>query len=530
MTDLLLCDARIWTGIDGAPWAEAALVRHGRFVFVGRGHEIEAPREVQTLDAGGRLVLPGLVDGHAHLLSTGMAMRAVDLKGVTTVGEAVQRVAERVAAMPADAWVQGAGWDQNLWPGARFPNRRDLDAVAPSHPVVLAHTSGHCIWVNSVALRAAGVTSSTEAPVGGKIDADRNGEPTGILLDTAARLVYDVAPRPSEAERVTALGTAIAHAHSLGVTCVHAMDVGRSELDSMQALRRDGALRLRTRVFLAARRLQEWCDAGVHTGDGDDLLNIGGVKFFADGALGSLTAWMVAPYEGTQDRGLALQPPSELALQVNACLEHGLAPAIHAIGDKANHEVLSILERTRSVAPELPRRIEHAQLLAIDDIARFGPLGMTASVQPIHATQDFSKADRAWGARGRNAYAFASLLAAGVNLAFGSDSPVETMNPLAGIHAAVTRRTAQGVPAGGWYPEERISLTAALTAYTAGCARAMREEGQLGKIAPGYFGDFVVLSNDLFELDDPMRIAEVRADVTVVGGDVVYERDQATAG
>jgi predicted amidohydrolase YtcJ len=521
MNDLLLRNARIWTGTPQSPWAEAALVRDGRFAFVGRERDVEAPAGVQTLEAGGRLVVPGLVDGHAHVLQTGLAMRAVNLKDVPSVEEAVRRVAERVAATPAGGWVRGAGWDQNLWPGGRFPDRRELDAVAPDHPVVLVHTSGHCIWVNSAALRAAGVTRDTEAPFGGAIDLDGEGEPAGILRDAASRLVYDAVPRETHDDRVAAIQEAIDHAHSLGLTGVHAMSVSRGELRALQSMRDGGELRLRVRAFLNADRLDDWL-GNVRTGDGDDMLRTGGVKVLADGALGSLTAWMLEPYEGTQESGLVLLPAEEIERQVRVSLEGGLAPAVHAIGDRANQEVLSILERTRELSQELPRRIEHAQLLTPDDIARFAPLGVTASTQPIHATQDMMKVDRWWGERGRTAYPFASLLESGVTLAFGSDAPVETMSPLAGIHAAVTRRNDQGAPPDGWYPEERISLEEAITANTLGCTKAVREDKTAGRIAPGYLADFAVLSQDLFKLPDPMGIIDTRVDGTVVGGDVVY--------
>ena len=484
---------------------------------------MQPPAGVETLDAGGKLVVPGFIDGHAHLLSTGLAMRSVDLKGVPSVEEAVRRVAERVAATPPGGWVRGAGWDQHLWPGARFPGRRELDAVAPDHPVVLTHTSGHCIWVNSAALRAAGVTRETEAPFGDAIDVDAEGEPSGILRDTASRLVYDAMPSVTREERVDALREVIAHAHRLGVTGVHAMDVGRGELRALESLRDSGRLPLRVRAFLTAGRLDDWLGS-ARTGDGDETLRIGGVKLFADGALGSLTAWMLDPYEGTEDTGLALQPVEELEERVRACLEHGLAPAVHAIGDRANREVLSILDRARDLSPDLPRRVEHAQLLARDDIPRFARIGVTASAQPVHATQDMRKVDRCWGERGRTAYPFASLLASGASLAFGSDSPVETMSPLAGIHAAVTRRNASAEPDGGWYPNEKLSLEAAIAAYTSGCAAAVRETDRYGKIAVGYHADFAILSQDLFNLDDPMRIIETRVDATVVAGDVVYRR------
>ncbi len=445
---LSIRNARIWTGDAATPWAEAAVVSDGRFIAVGRADEVQSPADAEVLDAGGRLVVPGLTDSHAHLLGTGAAMRSVDLKRTADVAEAVGRVAERVGRTPEGEWVRGAGWDQNDWPGARFPHRRDLDDVAPAQPVVLVHTSGHCSWVNSAALRAAGITAATESPSGGAIDHDADGEPTGVLRDAAMRLVTDVAPNPTQPERIAVADEAIAHAHSLGITCVHAMDVGRGELQALFALNDAGRLRLRVRPFLSATRLDEWFERNLTTGDGDSMLRVGGVKFFADGALGSLTAWMFEPYETSGGTGFPLQPPEDLERDVRRCLEHGLAPAVHAIGDRANRAVLDIFERLRGVSPELPRRIEHAQILAEADVPRFGTMGVTVSAQPIHATQDMAKVDREWGARGRLAYAFKSLSDAGASLAFGSDTPVETMDPLAGIHAAVTRRTGDGAPLG----------------------------------------------------------------------------------
>ncbi len=525
MADLLLRNARIWTGDSSKPWAETAVIRNGRFIAVGRARNVDPPSAEQIVDAGGRLVVPGFTDAHAHLLGVGAAKRNVDLKGCATLDEALRRVGERAATTPAGSWVRGAGWDQNDWPGARFPHRRDLDAVAPEHPVVLTHTSGHCCWVNSVALRAANVGRDTAAPAGGAIDVDGDGEPTGILFDAATRLVTEVVPPPTPVERLAALRDAFAHAQQLGITCVHAMDAGRGELQALYALRDSGELRLRVRVYLSATRLDEWFDRNLATDDGDDMLRIGGVKFFTDGALGSLTAWMLEPYEGSADTGLAMQPPEELEQRVRACLERGLAPAVHAIGDRANRAALDVYERLRGVAPQLPRRIEHAQLLTAEDLPRFAELAVVASVQPIHATQDMAKVDRAWGARGRWAYAFASLLAMGATLAGGSDAPVEDMNPIAGIHAAITRRNARGAPPEGWYPGERVTLEAALSAYTRGAAIAAGEADTAGCIAPGRLGDFVVLSHDVFEAADPMRILDARADVTVAGGEVVYRRD-----
>jgi predicted amidohydrolase YtcJ len=523
---LLLRNARCWTGSDSQPWAEAALVQDGRFAFVGAEQDANLPAAVDTIDCRRRLVVPGFTDGHVHLLNTGMALRSVDLKDAASSDEAVSRVAGALPSIPEKSWLRGAGWDQHAWAGARFPTRQQLDAVSPTTPVVLIHTSGHCVWVNSVALHVAGVTRATETPAGGEIGRDHAGEPSGILFDNAMQLVYAAMPALSRDERVAAIRHAIEHAHSLGVTGGNAMDVGGSELSALETLRDVRELRFRTRVFMSAATLDRWLGE-KRTGEGDDLLRIGGVKFFADGALGSLTAWMHEPYEGSTDVGFPLVQPDELERQVRSCLTNGLAPALHAIGDRANHEVLNILERTRDLAPELPRRIEHAQLLTNEDIARFAQLGVTASVQPIHATQDIRKVDSCWGSRGAGAYAFSSLLNSGANLAFGSDSPVETIDPLAGLHAAVTRRNARGEPAGGWYPNERLSVESALRAYGSGCARATNEESSLGRIAPGYHADFVVFSQDIFAVDDPMTILDTRVDMTVVAGEVVYRREEA---
>lgn len=301
------------------------------------------------------------------------------------------------------------------------------------------------------------------------------------------------------------------------------MDVSRGEFQALHALNDGGHLHLRVRAFMSASTLDEWFERNLATGDGDDLLRIGGVKFFADGALGSMTAWMLDAFTGTDERGFPLQPAADLERDVRRCLEQGLAPAIHAIGDRANREVLDILERTQAIAPMLPRRIEHAQLLAPEDLPRFAQLGVTVSAQPIHCTQDMAKVDRSWGDRAGGAYAFASLLASGATLAFGSDTPVETMDPLAAIHAAVTRRRANGEPADGWHPEQRISVEQAVTAYTAGAAHAIREPA-LGRIATGAHGDFVVLSEDIFALPDPMDILSAAVEMTAVGGEIVFPR------
>ncbi len=515
MTPIRLAGARIWTASGPSPWLDSVAVDGGRFIADAAGAD-----GVETIDLGGRLVVPGWWDAHAHLLYTGEAMAQVQLKGIRSVADVQQRLAARIAIEPPMRWIEGAGWDQNDWTGREFPHRHDLDAVAPDHPVLLTHTSGHCAWTNSLALRLAGVTAATLAPDGGVIALDPGGEPTGILFDRAIDLVAASIP-PGGPDAVSrSLRRAIDHAHSLGLVGVHAMDVEAAELAALQALRASDALDLRLRIFLSARDESLW--SGHRTGDGDDWLRISGVKWFGDGALGSLTAWMEQPYEGSSDVGFPLQSVADLEASVRRALDLGLAPAIHAIGDRANREVLGVLARTAAIQPHLPRRIEHAQLLADGLVDQFAALGVTASLQPIHATQDMDKVDREWGTRGRWAYAFRDLLDAGVNLAFGSDTPVETMDPLAGIHAAVLRQRRDGTPASGWYPAQRLSVEESLAAYSHGPALATNDAGTLGCIAPGFAADCVVLSHDI--ITDPSAILAARVDLTMAGGKIVYAR------
>ncbi len=522
MRDRVVQNALMWCG-HGLAEADTAVIRDGHFVFAGLSRDVNAPASATIVDAGGRRVVPGLTDSHAHLLATGYAMQSVDLKGVASVDEVIRRVAARAASTAEGEWITGAGWDQHAWEGQRFPSRLDLDAATSGHPVSLTHTSGHCSWVNTRALGVAGITSSTQAPEGGSIDVDEDGAPSGILRDNASRLVASAMPASSQADRLAAMRAAIGHAHSLGVTGVHAMNVGRGEFQALHALHDQGSLSLRVRMFLAHEKLDEWIQRNLATGDGDDMLRVGGVKFFADGALGSLTAWMREPYASTGDVGFPLQSVEDLDHDVRRSLAQGLAPAIHAIGDRANHEVLNLIEQCMDVQPTLPRRVEHAQLLAPEDVARFAHLGVTVSAQPIHATQDWRKVDREWGGRGSGAYAFASLARSGANLAFGSDTPVETMDPFAGMHAAVTRQTAAAEPLDGWYPAERIGVEGALGSYTSGPAQAVRDETRFGRIAEGYAADFVVLSHDILTIA-PDEIHAVRALETYVAGECVYQK------
>ncbi|MGB6896429.1 MAG: amidohydrolase [Dehalococcoidia bacterium] len=527
--DLVLHGGRIFTCDPERPWAEAVLVREGRIVLVGDEAEVEGAvgADARAIDLRGRLAVPGFCDAHVHLLELGVSRQVVNLRGARSLEEALSRVKARAERMPPGQWVRGHGWDQNEWAESAFPDRHSLDVIAPGNPVALAHTSGHATWVNSRALALAGITAETSDPAGGRIDRDaETGEPTGILYETAGRLVRDAMPELGEAQRREALGEAVRYAQSLGVTAAHDMGMGRRTLGALRELREEGELGLRVHVYLDRERLDEFIAEGLRTGDGDEVLSIGGAKFISDGALGSQTALMLEPLEGQPDNcGVAVIPAEELRELVRRALGAGLAPAVHAIGDRANWEVLDIYEQGPGAERTLRLRIEHCQLLHPQDVPRFAALGVVASMQPIHAISDMHKADRLWGSRSAGAYVFRSLLDSGARLAFGSDCPVETMDVIAGIHAAVTRRRAEGEPAGGWYPEQRLSVEEAVKGYTLGGAYAAGQEGLLGSISPGKLADLVVLSRDIFALTDPMEILTAQIDLTILGGQVVYERE-----
>lgn len=521
--DLVLYHGVIHTGDPTVPRAEAVAIRGSRVLTVGPREEVLAsvagtPDEV---DLCGRCVVPGLVDAHLHFELSAFAWQQVDAEA-PTLEEVQRRVAERAATVPPGTWILGWGWNQNLWGGA-FPDHRSLDAVAPDHPVFLSAKSGHAGWANACAMRTAGLDRASQVEADGEILRDANGEPTGVLLESAQELVTRAIPEPTLEDAMTAMAAAQERALSLGLTGVHDLDGSRS-LAAWQLLRQQGRQRLRVWKSLPAPLLDQALALGLRSGLGDEWLRLGGVKLFADGALGPRTAWMLAPYEGEPDnRGMPLHDPAELAETMRRASAGGLSVLVHAIGDRANREVLGALaevrrEEARRGGPRLRHRIEHVQLLHPDDLGRLAELDLIASMQPIHATSDMAMADRYWGERTAGAYAFRSLLARGTALAFGSDSPVETISPLAGIHAAITRRRADGTPGeAGWRPEERLTVEAALAAYTAGPAHASGEEADKGALTPGRLADLVVLDRDLAAIPS-MEIRELRVLGTMIGG------------
>jgi hypothetical protein len=400
--------------------------------------------------------------------------------------------------------------------------------VAAGHPVALEDKSHHATWVNHRALELAGITAATQDPPGGEIVRDESGQPTGILLETAAELVQRLIPEPGVNTLVEALRQGMARAQRLGLTGFH--DPGNPRaLAALQVLRARGEMGLRALMHIPAECLDAAIQLGLRSGLGDEYLRIGAVKLFADGALGPQSAHMLAPYEGTASHtGIPTLQPKELCNLIQRARCAGLSVAVHAIGDAANRNVLDAIERAQSrisdseFRPLLPDRIEHVQLLHPDDVPRLARLGVVASMQPIHATSDMEMAERHWGRRCDLSYAWRSLLDHDTRLAFGSDCPVETLDPLAGIHAAVTRRRADGSPGcEGWIPAQRLAVAEAVRAYTRGAAYASGEGRLKGSLSPGKLADLVVLSRDIFTID-PMEIPETRVQMTVFDGKIVW--------
>ena len=532
MIDLLLTNARVYTVDPAQPWVEAVACRAGRVVAVGRAADLEALAGPATrrIDCGGRLVLPGLTDAHVHTLAYAIRRRQVSLFGLTDLDDVRRRLAAAVAAAAPGEWVVGWGWDSNRW--EEQPTAALLDAVAPDHPVALARMDMHTWWVNSRAIAIAGVTAETPDPPDSAIGRNAAGRPTGLFSEwNAIALIEHHVPPPDTATLAGWLAEAVAEANRLGLTGLHDQRVEREGAESLRlfhALRREGRLTLRVHANVAADYVAEAAALGVQSGFGDDNLWLGHVKAFADGAMGSRTAAMLAPYEGEPgNSGIVVTAADKLWQTLVAAGQAGFPMSVHAIGDRAVREVLDVMGEwatTRgAMAPmPMPQRIEHVQLIHPDDLGRPAEHGIVASVQPVQLQSDWRTADRVWGERARWAYAFRALLDRGTALAFGSDAPVAPLNPLLGIHAAVTRQDETGQPAGGWYPAERLSVAEAIAGYTLGPARLSGKADRLGSITPGKYADFVVLSDNLFAIE-PAAIPDVAVWLTVFDGRVVYE-------
>lgn len=499
-----------------------------RIVAYGSDSEILSLAGSSTIrdNLNGATVIPGLTDAHIHWQLTAESLQQVNLFEVPDKATALQRVAERAAQTPEGEWIRGYGWAQDIWPDRAFPTAADLDAVAPNHPVYLQAKSVHAGWANTRALEIAGITDSTPDPHGGQIMRDSAGKATGILLESPAmRLVWERIPPPTLDQLAAWMKTAQETVLSLGLTGIHDFDDPQC-LRALQVLRERGELSIRVLKHINKGYVDAAIETGLRRGFGDDWIRIGAVKLFADGALGPRTASMIAPYEGEPDNyGIIVTDKEEMVEIVSRASAAGLPATIHAIGDRAVHDVLDVYETVR--AEEAARgearhtrrhRIEHVQIIHPDDAHRLAQLDIVASMQPIHAMSDMDMAERFWGERARWSYNPRLQLDQGVVVAFGSDSPVDSFDPFAGIHAAVTRRRADGSPGvDGWYPAARVSVAEAVHAYTVGAAYAAGMEDRLGRLAPGCLADLIVLDRDIYHIP-PDEIRTLRPRATMVGG------------
>ena len=501
-------------GVEGdALWWENGTIRG-----VGRAADMEreAPRDIPRYDLPDTLVTPGFVDGHTHFAMWALGRRRVQLTGSATRAEAVSRVA---AATPVAGWVRGLGWDANGWRDA--PDRHALDAVQAG-PVYLDSLDVHAAWVNTAALRAAGIDKRTADPFGGRIARDGNGAPTGLLLERAVNLVARILPEPPAALLDEALREAQAEAHRLGVTGIHDVE-DEGALAGFRRLEARGELALRVLFQPPVATLTDLVRRRVRSGDGTEWLTIGGVKMFLDGSLGSRTAWMLEPYEGTRDRGMPITGEAEAGEAMRLAAANGIAATVHAIGDAAVRRALDLMgDLPRAL---LPHRIEHFQCVHPLDLDRAAASGIVVSMQPAHLLTDIPLVDRHWGGRGRGAYAFRSLLRRRTPVVFGSDVPVASLDPREGVFAALERRGFDGAPTGGWRPEEKLGFAEVVQAYTSAAAHAGGVAHRRGALAAGQDADLVAWAADpAAERGEGEAFRAARAALTVVGGRVVMRQ------
>jgi predicted amidohydrolase YtcJ len=482
-----------------------------------------------VIDLGGRLAVPGFIDNHVHFIASGLNLSRVQLRDAASREEFVDRIAAQATKSGPGTWITGGGWDEQLWQPYGLPTRAMIDGVTPDNPVFVSRLDIHMGLANSAALQLAGITRATPDPPGGTIVRDGLGEPTGLLKDAAMNAVTAVIPPPTLDERMDGARAALREAARVGVTSFCDMAVSPEAFDDFrvyQRLDRSDELTARVWMYTPIGAWERLRDAGIEKAFGSERLRLGGLKGFSDGSLGSSTAAFREPFDDEPHHcGLLMEAMENgsMAAWVAGADEHELQIAIHAIGDRANADVLSLFE-SRPDSRERRFRIEHAQHLDATLVQRFARAGVIASVQPCHAIDDGRWAETKVGAeRARWTYAFRALLDAGVTVTFGSDWNVAPLNPLLGVYAAVTRRTLDGRNPGGWIPEQRISVEEAMLCYTVNNAYAVFAEDRVGRLAPGMLADVAVLSDDIFTIE-PEKIADVRVEMTLFDGDVIHER------
>lgn len=540
--DLILYNAQIYTVEPAQPWVQAVAIRQHYILAMGDTAEVLtlAGPATQLFDLNGKLVLPGLCDAHIHFLDWSLGQREVVLADCASKAEMLARIAQRAAASVMDAWITGQGWNESRWGGNEFPTVAELDAVTgPEQPALFWRSDMHVAVVNTAAMQLAGVSAATPDPVGGVIEHASDGQPSGIFKESAITLITKHIPQLQGAIVDAALSDGLRQLHQWGITAIHDQrlkesDDGLRALAAYQRLRQAQQLKLRVNCNLAAHSLPDLAALGLRSGFGDDYLRLGHIKVFADGSLGSRTAWLLAPFEKQQadepdNYGMSVTPPDQMARAFRQAIELGFPISVHAIGDYANRVCLDIFEElvTAGIQPTIPNRIEHVQTIAPQDLPRLAQLGITASVQPIHVLDVMDTVERTLGARAADTYTFRSLLEHGTRLAFGSDAPVASANPFLGFHAAICRQRTERMPAPPWYGQERLSLEATIYAYTKGAAQAAGWAPVIGSIIPGKRADLIVLDRNLFELVahgvTGSEIAETQVVMTLFDGEIVYQ-------
>ncbi|MCP4358203.1 MAG: amidohydrolase [Chloroflexi bacterium] len=556
---LVLTNGRIHTMNPAQPTATAVAIRHNRILAVGNDDEMKTllGNGGEWIDCHGRGLIPGLVDAHVHFQWFSLGLQQVNLDGTKSLDEALSRIQQQIAeygtrntehgtrntehgtrntehgTRNTNGWLRGRGWRTADWPTHAFPTAADLDKVVPHMPAYLPDKSGHAAWVNSRALKIAGIDAATPDPPGGQIQRDADGNPTGILFEDALDLVGRHIPKPTPVQIADAMKAAQQVCWQAGLTGIHDFD-GRDCFLALQMLKEQGELGLRFLKNVPVYRLEHALGVGLRSGFGDDWLRIGGIKIFADGALGPRTAAMLSPYEGEPNNtGIVVTDKEEMIEKARAASAAGFSVTIHAIGDRANHDVLDVYEAVRAQEqrhnpqsairnPQLRHRIEHVQILHPDDLNRLGQLNVIASMQPTHATSDMEMAEAHWGDRAQYSYAWRTMLDSGALLVFGSDAPIEKIDPLPGIHAAVTRRRANGEPgADGWYPSQKLTMQETVHAFTMAAALTGGTQAQLGSIVPGKLADITLTSRDLFTTPHD-ELLDITIDGTIVNGEFKY--------
>jgi len=522
----ILFNARIHTFDPARPTASVMVLDGERIKDVGGEELLGEYENADRQDMGGQVVLPGLTDAHIHLQEYALSFQVVDCE-VETRAEILHRLAERARQTPPGEWICGHGWNQNVW-GGEWPDAAELDVVTPHNPVYLTAKSLHVAWVNSLALQAGGITAATADPADGFLQRDRRGQPTGIFFENAVKLIEVVIPEPAPEILAKTFQQLIPNLWRMGLTGVHDFDKWTC-FQALQFLHERGELHLRAVKSIPFDLLSQAASLGLRSGSGDDFLRLGSVKLFADGALGPHTAAMFDDYvDEPKNRGILILDSEKLLEYGRQASECGLSLAVHAIGDRAVHEVLEGFARLRTYEhehhlPALRHRIEHVQTIRAQDAGRLAELDLIASMQPAHATSDMIMADRLLGKRAALSYALRTQLQHGARLAFGSDAPVESPNPFHGLHAAVTRRRADGSPGSqGWFPEQRLTVREALEGFTLGPAYAAGMEDWLGRLSSGYLADLIVIETDPFTCE-PEELFTIQPVATMVGGKWVWQ-------